>query len=147
LEEDKSGSAMPPPKAAASVTAASNGHEGEGERDGAATASAGIAAPSSIGAEKLNSDNNAGVCDDLDTVIRRMQDDLTGMHRSINMRAASLQASAEEQLFEQRRVKRREEECSSLVAKHTQLMKKKKEAQSKKMAPKSSKEHEDWLPW
>lgn len=144
-EEEKSKSAMPLPETVPSNVADSNGHGGKS--NGAVAASAGIPTPSPIEREKHNSDNDANVCDDLDTVIRRVQDDLSGMHRSINMRAASLQACAEEQLFEQRRVKRREEVCSSLVAKHTQLMKKKKEAQSKKMPPKSSKEHEDWLPW
>lgn len=143
--EDKLKLAMPLPETLPSNVADSNGHRGES--NGAVAASAGIPAPSPIGREKRNNDNEASVCDDLDTVIRRMQDDLSGMHRSINMRAASLQACAEEQMFEQRRVKRREEVCSSLVAKHTQLMKKKKEAQSKKIPPKSSKEHEDWLPW
>ena len=130
-----------------SAIAASNGHGGKS--NGAVAASAGTAGPSSVGIEKDKhySDTDANECDDLDTVIRRMQNDLSGMHRCINVRAASLQACAEEQLFEQQRVKRREEECSALVAKHTQLMKKKKEAQSKKMPPKSSKEHEDWLPW
>mmetsp|Transcript_5273 Transcript_5273/g.14969 ORF Transcript_5273/g.14969 Transcript_5273/m.14969 type:complete len:1008 (-) Transcript_5273:204-3227(-) len=115
--------------------------------NGAAADSAGTVVPSSSGTKHFCSDNDADLCDDLDTIIRRMQDDLSGMHRSINMRAASLHASAEEQLYEQRRVKRREEECSSLVAKHSQLVKKKKEAQNKKIPPKSSKEHEDWLPW
>ena len=144
-EEVKSKSAMPLPEAVPSDVADSNGHGGES--NGAVAASAGIPAPSPVRREKHNNDNDANACDDLDTVIRHMQDDLSGVHRSINMRTASLQACAEEQLFEQRRVKRREEVCSSLVAKHTQQMKKKKEAQIKKMPPKSSKEHEDWLPW
>ena len=144
-EEEKLKSAIPLPESVPSNVADSNGHGGKS--NGAAAASAGIPAPSPVWREKHNNDNGANDCNDLDTVIRRMQDDMSGMHRSINMRAASLQACAEEQLFEQRRVKRREEICSALVAKHTQLMKKKKEAQSRKMPPKSSKEHEDWLPW
>ena len=115
--------------------------------NGAPAPSEGTVGPSSSGVKSILSDNDADLCDDLDTIIRRMQDDLSGMHRSINMRAASLHASAEEQIYEQRRVKRREEECSSLVAKHAQLIKKKKEVQNKKVPPKSSKEHEDWLPW
>ena len=115
--------------------------------NGAPAASAGTVGPSSSGTKSICSDNDADLCDDLDTIIRRMQDDLSGMHRSSNMRAASLHASAQEQIYEQRQVKRREEECSSLVAKHAQLIKKKKEVQNKKLPPKSSKEHEDWLPW
>jgi len=85
--------------------------------------------------------------DDLDLVVRRMQDDLSDVHHGNNVRAAMLQAAAMEQLHKQRQLKRRDGESSSLIAKHTQVIKKQKEAQTKRAPkPKASKD-ENWLPW
>lgn len=87
--------------------------------------------------------------DDIDRVIRRMQVDLSGIHRVNNARAALLQSSAWDRVGAQKQAKRRDEDSASLIAKHSQLLKKHKDAQSKKAKAlaKTSADDPYALPW
>lgn len=87
--------------------------------------------------------------DDIDRVIRRMQVDLSGIHRVNNTRAALLQSSAWDRVGAQKQAKRRDEDSASLIAKHSQLLKKHKDAQSKKAKAlaKTSADDPYALPW